>query len=303
MKISNIKPLVSVVLGSYNRRAFLKATLESVRTNGQDFSYEIIVVDGGSTDGSMQFLAKQKDVITIIQHNRGEFRGKKIERRSWGYFMNLGFKAAQGKYILMLSDDCLLVPGALKNGVTYFEELLSKGQKIGAMAFYWRNWPEEKEYYVGLALGMKMFVNHGLYLRAALEEVGWIDEQTYQFYYADSDLCLRLWKASYSVVDCKTAFVEHCSHVKPSPVPSNKAWEIYLKKWEGIYYDPQEKNDGGLICQSYIDPYKTYQNFPAFARAWIGLEKPLSFIKRIARATIQKINRLVSPDTNNPPRQ
>jgi len=96
-------------------------------------------VDGGSTDGSLQYLAKQKDVITNIQHNRGEFRGKKIERRSWGYFINLGFNTSHGRYILMISDDCLLVPGALKNGVTLFEELLSKGQKIGAVAFCWRN--------------------------------------------------------------------------------------------------------------------------------------------------------------------
>jgi glycosyltransferase involved in cell wall biosynthesis len=121
------KPIVSVVLGSYNHYSFLRAVLESVRNNGQNFPYEIIVVDGGSTDGSLHYLTKQKDIITIIQHNRGKFRGKKIERRSWGYFMNLGFKTAQGIYILMISEDCLLVPGALKNGVSLFDELLSSG--------------------------------------------------------------------------------------------------------------------------------------------------------------------------------
>jgi hypothetical protein len=45
------------------------------------------------------------------------------------------------------------------------------------MAFYWRNWPDQKEYYVGRTLGMKMMVNHGLFLRSAVEEVGWIDER------------------------------------------------------------------------------------------------------------------------------
>ena len=111
-----IAPTISVVLGSYNRRPFLEAAIASIRDNGFTLPYEMIVVDGGSTDGSMDWLFRQKDVITIIQHNRGTFRGKPIPRRSWGYFMNLGFKCAQGKYILMMSDDSLLVPGSAMNG-------------------------------------------------------------------------------------------------------------------------------------------------------------------------------------------
>ena len=238
------------------------AALKSVRENGMDFPYEIIVVDGGSTDGTLDYLQKQKDIITIIQHNRGTFQGKEIKRRSWGYFMNLGFKIASSKYVLMISDDSLLVPGAVKNGVTQFENLRENGEKIGAIAFYWRNWPEQQDYLVGLTLGMKAFVNHGLFLRSAIEEVGWIDEELFDFYHADGDLCLRLWQAGYTVEDCKTAFVEHCDHVKPSRISNKKDWEVYLSKWEGIFYDPQKNNGGGWVYQSYTDPFKTYKLFP-----------------------------------------
>ncbi len=261
--------LISVVIGSYNRRAFLKAALESIRTNQQDFSYEIIVVDGGSTDGSLQFLAKQKDVITIIQHNRGEIRGKKVKRRSWGYFMNLGFKVAQGKYILMISDDCLLVPGAVKNGVVRFEELRAKGRKVGAMAFYWRNWPEQKIYWVGLTLGRKMFVNHGLYLRSAVEEVGWIDEDRYQFYHADGDLCLKLWEKGFEVVDSTSSFVEHFTHAnlkvrKDNMTSQQNDWKAYLERWTNIYYDPNKNDTGGWLYQDYNDLTRTSRSFPYF---------------------------------------
>ena len=72
--------------------------------------------------------------------------------------MNLGFKIAQGKYICMLSDDCLVVPGAIKNGIKLFDSKISSKNKIGAIAFYWRNWPEQKEYWVGYSFGDKMFV-------------------------------------------------------------------------------------------------------------------------------------------------
>jgi len=259
--------LISVVLGSYNRRAFLKTALESVRSNQQDFSYEIIVVDGGSTDGSVQFLANQKDVITIIQHNRGEIDGKKVKRRSWGYFMNLGFKVAQGKYILMISDDCLLVPGAVKNGVVRFEELLAEGRKIGAMAFYWRNWPEQRNYWVGVTLGKKMFVNHGLYLRSAVEEVGWIDEDRYQFYHADGDLCLKLWEKEFEVVDSTRSFVEHFTHANLKVRKSNMTsqqndWKAYLERWTNIYYDPIKNDTGDWLYQNYNDLTRTSSSFP-----------------------------------------
>src|SRR4051794_18447160 len=118
------KPVVSVVVGSYNRLEFLKPTIESVRHELSDIEHELIIIDGGSTDDSIKWLTEQKDIITIVQHNRGEWLGKKIERRSWGYFMNLGFRAASGKFICMLSDDCLVVPGAIKNGLELFEKQL-----------------------------------------------------------------------------------------------------------------------------------------------------------------------------------
>ena len=272
------QPLISVVLGSYNRRSFLKATIENVRENGRDFPLEIIVVDGGSSDGALEWLTKQKDILTIIQHNRGKRSdGSAIMRRSWGYFMNLAFKAAQGKYILMISDDSLLVPGAIKNGVTLFEELLGKGEKVGAVAFYWRNWPKHKDYYVGRTLGMKLFVNHGLYLRDAVEKVGWIDEELYKFYNADGDLCLKLWHAGYSVVDCKTAFVEHYNHLKAEQISNSDDRDAYLKKWAGIFYDPEEDDSGGKDYLSFIDKTKTYEKFPVgkipFLKYFINLQK------------------------------
>ena len=269
------EPFVSVVLGSYNRRPFLKAALESVRNNGQPFPCEIIVVDGGSNDGSLHYLQRQKDVITIIQHNHGKFRGTKIKRQSWGYFMNLGFKAASGKYILMISDDCLLVPGAIENGTNCFEYSLSHGKKIGAMAFYWRNWPDQQDYRVGFTLGRKIFVNHGLFLRKALEEIDWIDEETYQFYHADGDLCLKLWASGYQVTSCETAFVEHYQHAKSGPISNKKDWQAYLKKWEGVYYHSENLNTGGWITLSYRDCFNTYRNFPTWYINKLKLQKML----------------------------
>jgi GT2 family glycosyltransferase len=277
---------LSVVLGSYNRINFLKATLNSIRTNSINYNYEIIVVDGGSTDGTINWLYKQKDVITILQHNRGEFLGKKIERRSWGYFMNLGFKCSQGEYILMISDDCLIVPNAINNGIKYFDELRQNGVNVGALAFFWRNWPEDNEYFIGKTMG-HVFVNHGLYLNAALQEINYIDED-YQFYHADGDLCLRLIKNNYQVLEAPDSYVEHFIHAnievrKSNLEAENIDWTNYVLKWG----NNNPTTYGSNIKKHFFDESMTYKNFPKIEIYKLYIKNTIvllkNFIKKILR--------------------
>lgn len=230
---------VSIVIGSYNRLQHLKGTIASLRMELLGLRSEIIVVDGGSDDGTVRWLIEQKDIITILQHNRGSWRGKPIERKSWGYFMNLGFKAASGEYICMLSDDCLVIPGAIQNGLADIDSARQKNKRVAMSAFYWRNWPEQKTYWVGKTWGDRLFVNHGLYLREALEKVHFIDDEGYFFYHADGDLALRIWEAGYICVDAPRSFIEHYSdanhEVRTSNLTNQKRdWKTYSQRWEKL---------------------------------------------------------------------
>lgn len=230
-------PTVSVVLGTYGRLPFLQLSIESLRAELADFPSEIIVVDGGSTDGTLSWLARQKDIITIIQHNRGEWRGKPIPKRSWGYFMNMGFKAAQGRYVCMISDDSLVVPGAIRNGCRDFDVLRDGGREVGAMAFWWRNWPEQPDYWIGQTWGNRIFVNHGLYLNQALKDVDYIDEETYRFYCADGDLSLRIWENGYEILPAPDSYLEHFNYANMRVRTSNNQvakqdFEAYRQRWE-----------------------------------------------------------------------
>lgn len=263
-------PKISIVIGSFNRCGFLKLCVDAVRAELAGGSYEIIVVDGGSTDGSIEWLVQQKDIIAIIQHNRGEWNGKRIVRKPWAYFMNLAFKAASGNYVCMLSDDSLIVPGAILNGVDLFDELIANDLKVGGVAFYFRDYPLRKDYAVAINVG-NLYVNHGLFLRSALEEVGFCDEG-YYFYFADTDLSLKIKQAGYAIVSSKCSFVEHYFEATPEIRASNnderkeKDRLRLIEKWAGNAYPECDKGKYKKVVgywsvhpRGYIDTKGTIQ--------------------------------------------
>jgi len=279
---------VSVVLGTYNRLPFLKATVASVRSSQIDVPYEIIVVDGGSNDGTIEWLTKQRDIISIVQHNREMSEGKSRRKRSWGYFMNLGFKCAEGRYVCMISDDSVVHPDTLANGLRHFERELAGGRRVGGVAFYWRSWPEEHVYRLGFTLGGRVMVNHGLFLREALEDVGWIDHENYDFYWADSDLALKIWYAGYEIEGCETAFLEHFEHVDSKIREQNLArlnvdWVAYVTRWTGIYYDPAQPIPGGWIHLEGIPVRDAGHLFPRHVkfRRSTPRPSPASVVRRV----------------------
>jgi len=268
--VPTVRPAISVVLGTFNRLEMLQATIRSVRASVVDEAFEIIVVDGGSSDGTIAWLVQQKDIITILQHNREIVDGQSRRKRNWGYFMNLGFKCAEGRYICLISDDSVIHPDTLANALKRFDKERAAGRKLGGLAFYWRSWPEEQKYRVCLTLGRKMMVNHGLFLREAVQQVGWIDEDRYEFYCADGDLSLKIWHAGYEVdADCN-ALLEHYEHADPDIRQQNlsgldRDWANYLARWTGIYYDP-EKADIGVWIHLDVPVREASHLFPNMLR-------------------------------------
>src|SRR6266571_6351966 len=102
-QVAREMPLFSVIIPSFNRVALLGATLESIFA--QRFTnFEIIVVDDGSADGTMDYLQSFGTRISVLQQpNRGA-----------GAARNLGARHAQGRYLAFLDSDDLWFPWTLE---------------------------------------------------------------------------------------------------------------------------------------------------------------------------------------------
>ena len=149
--------------------------------------------------------------------------------------MNLGFRAASAPAVCMLSDDCLVVPGAIREGL----EVLGANHSAGAVAFYWRNWPEQKRYVVGRTFGDRLFVNHGIYRAEALRDVGYADAEAFSFYHADGDLTERMHEEGWACVDSPRSFIEHHSHAniqqrRANQLTAQNDWATYSRRWRHL---------------------------------------------------------------------
>ena len=105
-----MKPLVSIVTPSYNQAAFLEETILSVLDQGYE-PLEYVVVDDGSTDGSLEIAERYADRLTLIlQENSGQPGA-----------INRGFAEARGDLMGYLNSDDTLLPGAIEVMVAELE--------------------------------------------------------------------------------------------------------------------------------------------------------------------------------------
>jgi len=216
-------PVLSVVIPSWNTRDYLAACLRTLAA-AEKPACEVIVVENGSTDGSLELLRAEHPEVHVIvnERNEGFARGS-----------NQGMRAARGEYVLLLNTDTEVAPDAIarlldflrthpgyaavaprlvhRDGSTqrtvqefpslktalFFSTPLERWfpDSRELRRYFMRDWDQESSRDVDQPPAAVLLLR-----RSVLEQVGLFDEELWLFY-NDVDLAKRIhaagWKTHY----------------------------------------------------------------------------------------------------------
>ena len=112
---------ISVIIVNYNTKQLTKACINSIIEKTTGVTYEIILVDNASTDGSVEMFSKDTNISFLPQS----------QNLGFGKANNVGIQAAKGRYVFFLNSDTYLCNNALKLFFDFCEGNCNKN--IGAV--------------------------------------------------------------------------------------------------------------------------------------------------------------------------
>jgi GT2 family glycosyltransferase len=209
-------PDLSIVIVCWNDKDYLEQCLNSLYQGGLRSSFDVVVVDNGSTDGSQAMLREKFPQVQLIQNDHNAGLGKAS---------NQGIEATQARYVLLLNNDTLVNGPSLDAMVEFLDthpEASAVGGRMlnpdGSFQAADASFPSlREEFLIATRLGALIWPNYPdrtyadhvkpvdwlgsaclLLRRKALDAVGLLDEK-YFIYGDEADLQYRLKKAGWLV--------------------------------------------------------------------------------------------------------
>lgn len=206
-------PKITIITPSYNQGQYIEETILSVIN--QDYpDLEYIIIDGGSTDDTVDIIKKYSDRITywVSEKDRGQTNA-----------INKGLQRATGEIINWLNSDDQLMPGALQKVANYFIENPGAVIVHGRIEYF----GETKKYY-SVNIPPKdlatRYVAHicmpqpaAFFRRKLIEEQGCLDETLH--FSMDADLYVRAG-LHYSMLQVNDVFAKFRLHKQSKSVSS-----------------------------------------------------------------------------------
>ncbi len=210
-------PFVSLVIVNYNGKDILNICLPSLeKLNYPKNRYEIMVVDNGSSDGSIQSLKKKYPKVKVVQN-----------KKNLGYVgINRGLKKCKGEYIYFLNNDLTLekkclyhlveelqknenVALAVHKGVNYYNrKLVSGGTWVSRTLYCGHHAPDDNKQVSEIP-----YMGSGLIKKSVITKYGYLFDPDYFIYVEDLDLGLRIRLLGMKTVMVKKALCYHMDSI------------------------------------------------------------------------------------------
>lgn len=271
----------SIIIVNFNGKKYLQACIDSIlESNNRNYetAYEIIVVDNGSSDGSVdsvkkKYLRQKNKVRTIsLEKNYGPARAR-----------NEGAKIARGNYLAFLDNDTIVDKRWLTSPINIFKrnskiaiiqcKILVYGEenKIDSVGEYLGNYGflvpravygerDKKEFNsnseILAAKSAGMFIRKSVFL-----EIGGFDEDFF-IYLEETDLAWRCWLRGYTAICCSDSIIYHRFSSTKHVV--DRSFNNYLVRFHG------SKNYILTLCKNMAGNY-LLRILPIHIFLWIGV--------------------------------
>ena len=248
---------LSIVILCWNDLKVILNCLQSIYENTHSTSFEVIVSDNGSTDGSPEFIHKNFPQVRVIE-NGANLRFAKAN--------NVGIAASSGEYILILNPDTIIHDGTLDKIVSFADQhpeagafgckvLNSDGsyqvsgrpfasvrgewiaalyvRSLGYLSRWflsdsYNGWKGEAQRQVDWLSGCFILARGDL-----LKRLGGFDEQFF-YYYEDMDLCRRIWQAGHPIIYTPEMTITHLGGQSTKHSPTGFALDSQVTRY--LYY-------------------------------------------------------------------
>lgn len=257
-KNSDNKPLVSVVVTTYNRPDKCKRALRSVDSQNYE-NLQIIVVEDGTTTDIEGWINTNLPSVTYIRHQTN--KGLAAAR-------NTGLDTADGEYVAYLDDDDKWKSKRISKQIKAIQSLDKKTrQEVGVVycgveqratdgSFITANYPQNEGRLKDsiMEVGASTLPSSFLFRREALVHVGGFDEQLPSS--VDHDIWMSLAVHDYNVISVDDplviTYVENDPAMTNNTIPRIHGVKMFVEKWKPTYQTWMGEERGSRYAEEYF---------------------------------------------------
>jgi len=263
---------LSIVILCWNDIRVIGDCLQSIYESTHRIDFEVIVSDNGSTDGSLEFIRTKFPQVHLLE-NTVNLRFAKGN--------NVGIRACEGQYTLILNPDTIIHAGTLDNIVEFAEKHPEAGafgcrvlnvdgtyqgcarpphtlrsEWCAALHLGWLShiserfhpgvyvgWEGDTERSVGWLAGCFILTRTEL-----LKKLGGFDEQFF-YYYEDTDLCRRIWESGHQVLYSPDFTITHLKGQSTTNRFAASTFALDAEITRYLYYYKYYGDKGARSCQ------------------------------------------------------